>query len=306
LEAWDGTVKVALATDAWRRQMPRIFLAPRLPRVAGPAASVASACLEAGWQWLAPFVFRTRDGYTIDARHVCPRDIKAQYEYDVENKAWADWIPAHPELAAAGPRPLIGPIVAFGRGKPSPGKAMAMSQVLRGSLCQAGMFEEQRADDPWCKLCGERGTAHHRCWVCRGLKAQRDEAPPTMQHLGETASPDSPLYTRGLLADPAGEWDFVPYPALHETVNLDAERDIASDGHHPMSGLVAMDGSLKFKYRGGGALGWGLAACDAEGNGLCMQYGTVPCDLPAQVRILRAELFSLLMLLRVRVPPCTA
>ena len=295
-EVWDAEVPAKHLEAAWRRQMPRIFLFEGCT-AAGPAASVSLALRLADWAWPAPTVFRTAAGVMLDLREYCPRDVQAQYEYDVENKMWKDWVAANPQLAAAGPRPLIEPLAAFAKGRPSSGRLLAISQVVRGAPCQAALCEAGSTSEPWCLLCGQRGTVVHRCYACPATKAERDEAPRAIQHLGETAAEGSTLYTRALLKDPASEWAFRSFPEVVRSERAKGDED------WPLTGLAAMDGSLKWKYRGGGALGWGLALTDGGGELLQRWYGTVPCTLPVQVRILRAELYAFLMLLRLAAPP---
>ena len=120
--------------------------------------------------------------------------------------------------------------------------------------------------------------------------------------MGEQAQPESMLWCRGLDKDPSSEWVFHGSSGSHHVENLSDASQVTPE----VTGLVAIDGSLIGKYRGGGALGWGMAAADDNGSALVRHFGLVPVELPVQRRILRGELWSLLMLLRVMLPPVRA
>eukprot|EP00973_Karenia_brevis_P029641 4089116-Karenia_brevis.AAC.1 len=79
------------------------------------------------------------------------------------------------------------------------------------------------------------------------MRAHRDEAPRTWQHMGEQASPESLLWTRGLMVDPATKHSFQP---VEEVVHSAGEVD------GMFTGMGFTDGSLMCKYRVGGQCGW--------------------------------------------------
>ena len=79
---------------------------------------------------------------------------------------------------------------------------MALSVATRGALTQSILYERNKAEDPWCKVSGQRGTPHHRFWMCSALRDDRAVCPRTWQHMGEQAQPESMLWCRGLDNDP--------------------------------------------------------------------------------------------------------
>ena len=119
--------------------------------------------------------------------------------------------------------------------------------------------------------------------------------------MGEVADPSSLEWSRALIKDLAEGWAVRVVQESHHV-----EVTAVGEAEPDVTGLVALDGSLIGKYRGGGALGWGIAAATDEGTPLVRHHGLVPVDLPVQRRILRAELWSLLALLRLMVPPVRA
>ena len=72
-------------------------------KVHGPAGAVTMSLHRAGWTWLQWHTWRTRDGFVVDARETCTRDIVKLFQRDVERQLWADWCTKHdqPQLTPA-------------------------------------------------------------------------------------------------------------------------------------------------------------------------------------------------------------
>ncbi len=150
MAVWDGSIDAEVLAQAWRRQLPRIFLATELPAVHGPAAATAAAAKRVGWTWPSHRVFITKQGLRIDMCTVCPADVHAMFLYDSDAALWQSWCASDPLYTALAPRPLVEPIASFasgGAGKDG-GRYMATSSVIRGSRTQAVLHEQGTAGDP--------------------------------------------------------------------------------------------------------------------------------------------------------------
>ena len=103
------------------------------------------------------------------------------------------------------------------------------------------------------------------------------------------------------MADPAERWHFQEHKETH---TCEAADNIGHDEtNSAITGLIAIDGSLRYKFRGGGALGWSAVMANENGDEIVSHSGRVPALLPVQLQVLRAELFAFLKCLQLAVPP---
>jgi hypothetical protein len=167
---WDNRIDASIMLAAWKRQLPGVCLASSIPIIKGAAAAVADAVQRVGWTWPHWAYFFTRSGLHIDLKSICPRDVEAMFKYDSDLALREGWC-RDSQYDSIKPRPLIEPVSAFAcsRAGYDGGRDMAISVVTRGALTQSVLHDMDKADDPWCKLCGEQGTPHHRFWTCPGL-----------------------------------------------------------------------------------------------------------------------------------------
>ena len=167
-------------------------------------------------------------------------------------------------------------------------------------VTQEVLFKKGAADDQWCKLCGKRGSPHHRLHGCQALQGERDKCPRFWQHIARTAGEGSLLWTRALTQDPCSSMVFRKREATHFVDTAAGEED--SD----VTGLVALDGSLSHWHPAGGNMGWCVAVCGPEGEKKARHWGTAPADFAIQCKPLRAELWAFYMFVRLLVPPARA
>lgn len=300
---WDETVPEEELAKAWRHQMVAVGLSPVWSKVKGPAGATVMVLRELGWAWPQWHTFSTRQGFQLRLSEVCPADVKAMVLLDSDAAMWASWT-ADPEYASLAPRPLIEPIAQFAaartKGECNAAHRAAVNSVVQGGMwTQARLHESGAAGEAHCQLCGPGvlGTAHHRLYCCPGLRGPRLDSPQEMQHLGELASPDDLLWTRGLVADPSAGWCF--RPVLEEIHYAGTQHDGGV-----ISGEGFTDGSLIGKHRVGGKAGWAVAEClPGQNEARVLYFGPLPCTLPVQKRVLRAELWALLQILVVCLPP---
>ena len=107
------------------------------------------------------------------------------------------------------------------------------------------------------------------------------------------AAEDSLLWTQGLRYDPLAEYPFVE----REEIEVLAKKD----SNHPCvyTGTAFVDGSLKGRYLRSRRCGWGATTFDLEtGHQSYAVYGPLSAKVLTQLRILRAELWALLHVLR--------
>eukprot|EP00973_Karenia_brevis_P060546 8420135-Karenia_brevis.AAC.1 len=224
---------------------------------------------------------------------VCPQDIKAMALMDSETAMWHEWT-SRAENSSLAPRPYVQPLVQYiaAQGHSVEKKRAAVGLVTQGAVTQTVLHEWGKVDSPNCLLCGEAGTPHHRLWMCKGLNQLRQTCRWTYQHLGAQASPESKLHTRGLM--PEHVFAFRPVDdAMH------CKPD--EDGNVLFQRAAYTDGSLLSKHRRGGQCGWAVVGGAADAR--VISWGPMPAQLPVQKRILRAELWALLMALRSCMPP---
>ena len=150
------------------------------------------------------------------------------------------------------------------------------------------------------KLCGKRGSRHHRLHGCHELRVEREKCPRFWQHIARTAGEENLLWTRALAQDPCSKWSFQRREATHHVHTAAGEED--SD----VTGLVALDGSLSHWHPAGGSMGWCIAVCGPEGEMKARHWGVAPADFAIQCRPLRAELWAFYMFVRLLVPPARA
>ena len=162
------------------------------------------------------------------------------------------------------------------------GGFLTLSAVTRGGATQSELYAKGLVEVPWCLLCGQRGTDIHRHFCCPGFRAERRDCPATLQQRGRVALGDPLLWGRALTADPSASWAFVP--AAASTFRHCSEQ--ISQDESSLSGVVAVDGSRKWKWRGGGALGWAAVSVDDKGVPLVTLWGVVPVSLPIQAKTL--------------------
>ena len=63
----------------------------------------------AEWTWPRYDAFRTREGYWIDLRDICPADVGHMIRKDVQAVTWKTWT-STPEYSSLAPAPLMEPI----------------------------------------------------------------------------------------------------------------------------------------------------------------------------------------------------
>ena len=88
---WDGTVEAAVLARAWRRQQVRVGLVRSWARVVGPAGATIMSLRRARWTWPAWHTYVTRGGFELDMREVCPQDVAATLQEDLDWEMWAVW-----------------------------------------------------------------------------------------------------------------------------------------------------------------------------------------------------------------------
>jgi len=164
----------------------------------------------------------------------------------------------------------------------------ARQLVIGGAWCQARLHEIGAVEEARCQACGaDAGTEHHRYWKCPAARQQRLLVEDTRwQHVAEQADgPADTLWTRALVAHPEGSWSFAPAPDIQEWQ--------LAEGAAPLfEGEVFLDGSLT----GAGLAartGWAAVQLQEQGAVECATWGPMPCAIPEQRTIKRAELWAL-------------
>jgi hypothetical protein len=298
---WDGSVSAETLQRAWKRQQMVVGTRPRQSAVRGPAGACIQSMHRLGWKWPSYRCIVSREGLQMPLDEVCPRDVRAMAELDSDAALWAAWT-SRPEYASLAPRPLVEPIVNFFRskhGQRGQGAQAASTAVQGGMWTQERLYEHAMTTTPQCQLCDQAGTALHRLWKCPGLREHRAKCPRQWQHIAESAGGGDLLWTRGLVQDPCANRRFRP--------TLEDVSEERSDGCEGLfTGDTFTDGSMKSKFRRGGQCGWaGVSWTAGAATASMARWGPMPSQLPVQKRILRAELWALLEVLRVCCPPLT-
>lgn len=102
------------------------------------------------------------------------------------------------------------------------GHRTAAKAVERGLAAQAALCQRfgPKARDTTCHGCAsdEQGTIIHRYFRCPGTRPLRRTADPRCVQLGASATTDAEisLWTRGLVADPAARYAYVPKVGILE------------------------------------------------------------------------------------------
>ena len=230
------------------------------------------------------------------------------FKLAAEHRQWATWVTKHGHTEL-GTRPLIAPVKAWlrRRGNGPRAKAAITQVVTGGAITQATLYEWGWSTDGTCRQCGNAaGTDIHRYHLCPARQAQKWELDPTWQHVAEADCQRGHrklLWGRGLRADPSAEWVFRPPPGNTLVYEVPPDWDGILTGHVYTDG--SKDGPTMWAQ-----CGWGWHAPPAqEGQenarpGLAA-YGAMPCTLPVQHQIKRAELWAILQVLQVGSPPLT-
>ena len=208
--------------DVWDERLPRAMLGNALrdaiedtsggtvpwARVRGPASALVATLWRVQWTFESEWVWLDHCGQRFDVRSAAPKDVIKAAALSVRN-----WQSERVALSVGAPhlavRVFLSPLrqLLF---SPVKGLSPRLSGLLRSVVVnlqwpQQRLWESGLVDDPLCTLCSdEPGTIAHRAYRCHAHDIDRmvwnDE--PLMQ-LGAAARLSDPLWSRGLVEDPA-------------------------------------------------------------------------------------------------------
>ena len=305
---WDGLASRKMMAVAWRAAMVHVGPAIRPFQVArGPAGAMVASAMRLGWKIPSPFCFLDQGGRAHDLDKVCPLVIgQLAQEALMINDAKASGL-----AATIGGPPDLEPLKDFLRTRGmrnSPVGASLRALGEGGWWPQARLFEAgiEGVTDPHCRACiGLRGTLgpahgtlHHRCVGCPATRSLRETSARHQDAIARASSlvhSSEPLYQHGIpLLDLNME---VPMPVIRPAGGL-----LLPPGFS-FTGDAFTDGAL----RGGGPRrarrsGWAAVLVTGCGKVIGGIYGPCPDAFPSS---LRAELWAILHVLQMAIPPLT-
>ena len=178
---WDGVVSKGDIQIVWQ-QAHSTMAGRAMPfrNFKGPGGATLASCMRIGWKFPSPTKVIKKDGSWLEMQSVCPMQIRLHALSDLssieaESSSLASRIGGPPNL-----EPLCDYVATKTmRESPAAGSLRALGEG--GWWTQDRLFAEGRADDQWCKACGDRGTLgpavgslHHRTCACSATKELRD------------------------------------------------------------------------------------------------------------------------------------
>ena len=178
---WDGVLSKGDIQIVWQKAHSTMAgRAMPFRNVKGPGGATLASCMRIGWKFPSPTKVIKKDGSWLDMQSVCPMQIRLHALSDLssieaESSSLASRIGGPPNL-----EPLCDYLATKKmRESPAAGSLRALGEG--GWWTQDRLFAEGRADDQWCKACGDRGTLgpavgslHHRMCACSATKELRD------------------------------------------------------------------------------------------------------------------------------------
>ncbi|CAK0848368.1 unnamed protein product [Prorocentrum cordatum] len=202
-----ATLEVAEAPIVqWARA---VWHAELIPSIYTEGAVIMSL-KRADWTWPAWHTMRTKDGHVFNLMEVCPMDVAAMMQRDIQTKLWEGWTKA-PEHSSLEPAPCIAPAVSQFKAHGFPGRAKSAAKkvFIGGIWATLKLCECNIVPADICLGCGNAAGAPRRGLCrCEALRQQRLEAQADWQHVAEQQE-GSLLWARGLARSPEADWRFV-------------------------------------------------------------------------------------------------
>jgi hypothetical protein len=302
---WDGFVDDDDLRAAWREALPSVGSSARpFSEVHGPGGAMIASALRIGWKIPSPFVFIDARGQHLELRSMCPAVVLQHAERDLSHvEACSSTLAGRID----GP-PDLEPLTDYISSRKMRRTAVAGSLRALGEggwWTQARLFEAELegVDDPYCRACSAHeaelrwaGTLHHRCCGCPATMALR-EGHKDQEIIGMAQSllhGCKPLFQHGVPVR-------LPPPRTPTLVRRWCGAGPSPQEDFTFTGVGFTDGALR-----GGApqparrAGWAAVLVDSDGQVIHGIYGPCPDAFPTS---LRAELWAVLEMLRMALPP---
>ena len=250
----------------------------------GPLSALQRAMYSHGWEFVSPFVVRTRNNNIINLTQVCPRRTIAWFRRDVMDTIVSRGVnrvllrSESPEARGILDHGMfMQPLIDLHKKLPHGLAKKLLAWVSGGTFTRMDLVKYGFDVDPACPVCrAAPDTLFHRCFTCRVIE------PTVRNNLGNhLLNQILPLGATGLLAGRG----FSPNPALEEvpsSVPLVMFHNMSpSDHFDPADGEVFADGScLSPSVLDLARSGFGLCQVGAGGEVLKGLWGLVPHPLP--------------------------
>ena len=299
---WDCRIPRFWICRGFTKAMSEVFKAKHPWRhVKGPAGAVCATLRRIGWKPLnAPLgaetvvKWHTHRGI-IDVSKVCPKSVGDLVDEATELNLWRQEALLNPKkdyLGAKGAfmEPITKLLRQDGPDWTAAHRGQLKSLVANGQwpqerLCRAGLGE-----DPYCLVCGEVGSLHHRLWCCPGQESFRRQYGLDAWVRWGKEHPDKHFLVCPILPK-VGTFDLIPPPLPHESLVWEVE---SSTSGHTLCGDVCGDGSgLNVQVADFRRCGWSAVQIAHDGDGPGVVVAAIYGALPGIIQdVPRAELYG--------------
>ena len=181
-------------------------------------------------------------------------------------------------------------------------QACCQTTVAGANWSQQRLFRLGRVQDENCQACRAKpGSLKHRWWSCPASRVLRQELGQNhIAHRGDAAPDMSLKWSRALVPSPVGRMPKVD-PEPNE-IDEHGTEEMPEDFFY--TGLAATDGAASnSQYKPLRRCGWGAASCNEEtGEMQWGRFGRLPFKMQ---RVLLAELWAVIQVIRFAIPPLT-
>ena len=301
---WDEAVSHEELRVVWKQAHCLIaHKASPFRHVAGPGGAMLASCLRLGWKVPRHDIIMKRDGTMLDLSRTCPKQVNLHALQDLRlTEALSSSLTAR----IGGPPDLepLSDYLATKKMLRSPAAASLRALGEGGWWTQERLFQEGRADDPWCKACGDRGgigqirgTLYHRMCGCSATVQARNafKGQDLLRKAQSALHCEEPLFKHGipLLVEPPG----TPLHEVRSCGGFQPPPDFTA------SGTAFTDGAMRGRApKSARRAGWAWVVVDESGQIVYGLFGPCPDPFPTAFR---AELRAVCELLMIAVPPLT-